>query len=52
MKEKIIETFKVLDQSYMKRDEIREIILSDWTYWGNIHFDIENIRITNRDSVA
>jgi hypothetical protein len=89
MREKIIKPFRILEQSYEKRnkadiesfmtyfsnesdaqmigigaiepgeyewftgkDEIKEIILSDWKYWGNVHFDIDNIRLTTRDNVA
>jgi len=34
------------------KEEIKEIILSDWTYWGNVKFDIENIRLTVKGDVA
>jgi len=34
------------------KDEIKEIILSDWQYWGNVNFDIANIRITQMGGVA
>ncbi len=34
------------------KDEIKEIILSDWKYWGDVHFDIENIRISEKNDVA
>lgn len=34
------------------RDEIREIILSDWEFWGAVHFNIDNMRITERENVA
>ena len=34
------------------KSEIKEIILSDWQYWGNVHFDIDNIRISEKSDVA
>lgn len=34
------------------KDEIREIILSDWQFWGAVHFDVENIRISERNETA
>lgn len=34
------------------KDEIKEIILSDWQYWGAVHFDMEDIRITERNDTA
>ena len=34
------------------KEEIKEIILSDWKYWGMVHFDLENIRITEKNDVA
>lgn len=32
--------------------EIKEIIQSDWSYWGNVFLDIDNIRISNKGDVA
>jgi len=37
---------------FIGKSEIQEIILSDWEFWGAVHFDIENLRVTERDSVA
>jgi len=34
------------------KKEIQEIILSDWQYWGDVQFDIENIRISEKNDVA
>ena len=34
------------------KDEIRNIILSDWQYWGAVHFDMENIRINENNGTA
>ncbi|MBI9010700.1 MAG: nuclear transport factor 2 family protein [Clostridiales bacterium] len=34
------------------KSEIKEIIESDWTYWGAVHFDLENIRLTEKNGVA
>jgi len=34
------------------KNEIKEIILSDWNYWGNVVFDIENMRLTTKGDVA
>lgn len=33
-------------------EEIKEIIISDWNYWGEVHFDIENIRISEKNNIA
>lgn len=32
--------------------EIKEIILSDWNFWGNVEFDIKNIRLTIKGDTA
>lgn len=29
-----------------------EIIVSDWTYWRNVHFDMDNLRITQKGDTA
>jgi len=34
------------------KSEIKEIIESDWTYWGAVHFDLENIRLSEKNGVA
>jgi hypothetical protein len=34
------------------KEEIREIILSDWQLWGAVHFDMKNIRISERNDTA
>jgi len=34
------------------REEIREIILSDWTYWGKVKFRFDLIQITEKNGVA
>jgi len=34
------------------KDEIKEIILSDWTYWGNVHFDMQTLRLSQIENVA
>ena len=33
-------------------DAIREIIESDWTYWGDVWIDVEGARISVLDDVA
>jgi hypothetical protein len=33
-------------------DPIREIIESDWTYWGDVSLDVDGARITLRSDVA
>ncbi|MCK5129026.1 MAG: nuclear transport factor 2 family protein [Clostridiales bacterium] len=37
---------------YRGKDEIKDIVLSDWTYWGAVHFDMSNIHITEKNDVA
>ena len=34
------------------KEQIKEIILSDWEFWGDVHFDIPNMRISEKDGVA
>lgn len=34
------------------KDEIKEIIESDWTYWGNVHFDMDTLRLSQIGEVA
>jgi len=33
-------------------DEIKDIIKSDWQYWGDVRIDVENARITMHGDVA
>ncbi len=34
------------------KSEIREIILSDWKFWGAVNFNLDNIRIKEKNGVA
>jgi len=34
------------------KEEIKEIILSDWEYWGDVKFDIDNMRISQNGETA
>ena len=34
------------------KSEITKIIISDWTYWGNVNFDINKIRLTQKGDTA
>ena len=34
------------------REEIKEIILSDWTYWGKVNFYFDLLQITEKNGVA
>lgn len=34
------------------KDKIKEIIVSDWDFWGDVTFDLENIRITEKNGTA
>ena len=33
-------------------DRVREIVESDWKYWGNVKFDVEGAKITIQSDVA
>lgn len=34
------------------KNEIKEIVISDWTNWGKVHFDLESLRLTERKETA
>ena len=34
------------------KEAIKEIILSDWANWGNVHFDMSTLRLTERTDSA
>jgi hypothetical protein len=37
---------------FQGRQQIREIIAGDWQYWGEVHFDVPNARITLKNETA
>ncbi len=37
---------------FIGQKEIKEIIISDWTYWGNVKFDIDTLKITENNNTA
>lgn len=37
---------------FQGKDEIREIILSDWANWGNVLFDLETLQIGTIENVS
>jgi len=40
------------DEWFQGSDRIREIIESDWKYWGDVRLDVEGSKITAMDDVA
>lgn len=34
------------------RDRVREIVIGDWTYWGDVRLDVEGAKITVQGDVA
>lgn len=34
------------------KDEIKEIVKSDWTFWGNVIFEIEHLTLTEKENNA
>lgn len=34
------------------KEEIKEIIISDWTFWGDVHFDLSSLRVSEMNDVA
>lgn len=39
-------------EQFLSNEEIREIIESDWVYWGDMNLDVENARIRVHGEVA
>lgn len=37
---------------FIGKDEIRDIILSDWEHWGEVHFDFNSLRYTDNETSA
>lgn len=33
-------------------DAVKEIIISDWTYWGNVNFEVEKAHIVEQGNMA
>jgi hypothetical protein len=39
-------------ERFQGREQIREMIESDWKYWGDVEFDVEQARIKQHSDVA
>ncbi len=37
---------------FQGKEEIKEIVLSDWTYWGKVNFFLDTIHISEKNGVA
>jgi hypothetical protein len=40
------------DEWFQGQERIREIIQSDWQYWGDVRLDVDSAKITVKDEVA